>query len=445
MQSFINFVRDKVMVESKENSNIYKIALLVSISCVLQISESLIPHPIPGLRLGLANMLTLVALVTLGFRSALEIAIFRTVLSSFIMGTFMSPTFILSFSGAVISTVVMGFFYWFSSFHRRYRLSIIGISIIGALSHNIVQLYLAYLILVKHGGIFVFFPWLCIGAVVMGWITGIVAGSVCRRLKEIQGQKAIAEMIQKDFSVPVSNQYLHGSSFLHRLPAEIKIGSIFILSLAVLIFSNFWLYLGLFFFLYIIVLLSHTSFAFLFSKAKRYTLFMFVAFLLPVFFNSGTHVLSSVASFKITYEGLSTGALFAFRILFLILSSSLLVRTTSPEEITRGLARILSPLRNLGISEKRIATILSLSWIAIPFFWDMARRTIHSANLKRAKDLRSLIPLLSNLIATLYVETEPGSAFWRGAYPGQESHLVDQDTTERRRTDSALTLSKGGV
>ena len=172
---------------------------------------------------------------------------------------------------------------------------------------------------------------------------------------------------------------------------------------------------------------------------------MFVAFLLPVFFNSGTHVLSSVASFKITYEGLSTGALFATRILFLILASSLLVRTTSPEEITRGLARILSPLRNLGISEKRKATILSLSWIAIPFFWDMARRTIHSANLKRAKDLRSLIPLLSNLIATLYLETEPGSALWRGAYPGQESHLVDQDTTERRRTDSALTLSKGGV
>ncbi len=166
------------MIEPKEDRKIYKIALLVSISCVLQISESLIPHPIPGLRLGLANMVTLIALVTLGFRSALEIAIFRTVLSSFIMGTFMSPTFILSFSGAAISTLVMGFFYWLSSFHRRYRLSIIGISIIGALSHNIIQLYLAYLILVKHGGIFVFFPWLCIGAVVTGWITGTVAGSV---------------------------------------------------------------------------------------------------------------------------------------------------------------------------------------------------------------------------------------------------------------------------
>ena len=88
----------RTMVGSSDNSRTYKIALLISISCVLQISESFIPHPIPGLRLGLANMLTLVALVTLGFRAALEIAVLRTVLSAFIMGTFMSPTFVLSFS-----------------------------------------------------------------------------------------------------------------------------------------------------------------------------------------------------------------------------------------------------------------------------------------------------------------------------------------------------------
>ncbi|MGD8227690.1 MAG: Gx transporter family protein, partial [Desulfobacteraceae bacterium] len=146
------------MMEFKRTNKIYKIALLVSLACVLQISESLIPHPIPGLRLGLANMLTLTALVTLGFRYALEIAILRTLLSSLIMGTFMSPAFILSFSGAVVSTLLMGFSYWLSTLHSRYRLSLIGISIIGAFSHNMVQLYLAYLILVKHGGIFVFLP-----------------------------------------------------------------------------------------------------------------------------------------------------------------------------------------------------------------------------------------------------------------------------------------------
>jgi len=66
-------MQEGVMGEGKENTRMYKVALLVSMACVLQISESLIPHPIPGLRLGLANMLTLVALVTLGFRYALQI------------------------------------------------------------------------------------------------------------------------------------------------------------------------------------------------------------------------------------------------------------------------------------------------------------------------------------------------------------------------------------
>ena len=105
------------MSEINKDHKVYKIALLVAFACVLQIAESLIPHPIPGLRLGLANMLTLTAMVVLGFRYAMEVAVLRTVLSAFIMGTFLSPTFILSISGAVLSTLVMGFFYWLSGVH----------------------------------------------------------------------------------------------------------------------------------------------------------------------------------------------------------------------------------------------------------------------------------------------------------------------------------------
>ncbi len=210
------------MLDSAENKKTYKIAILVSIASVLQICESFIPHPIPGLRLGLANMLTLVALVTLGFRAALEIAVLRTILSALIMGTFMSPTFILSFLAAVASSLVMGMLYWMSAFHRRYRLSLIGISILGALSHNMVQLCLAYLLLVKHRGIFVFAPWLCIGAVVMGLITGVVARRVCIRLKESAKQDTNTEAIQKDFYVPGPNHYVAGTSVSSSLDCRDK-------------------------------------------------------------------------------------------------------------------------------------------------------------------------------------------------------------------------------
>lgn len=399
------------MIENKEsnnnmNSNIYKVALLVSIACVLQISESLIPHPIPGLRLGLANTITLIALVNLGFRYGLEVTILRTVLSSFIMGSFMSPTFILSFSGGVISTLIMAFLFWLARLNRRFSLSIIGISIVGALSHNIVQLYLAYFILVKHPGIFVFLPWLCIGAVIMGWVTGIVAGRVCLKLKEMERQGVAARRIQIDYSGLVANHYFPGNSLIHRLPAQIKIASIFILSLLVLIFNNLWLYAGLFLFLTAMTAISLTSFNFLFCKAKKYTSLMFVSFLFPVFFNSGKHVLSHIAYFKITAEGLSAGVIFALRILFLILASALLVRTTHPKDLTQGLAKILSPLKPLGISGERISNILSLAWVSVPVFGEMTRGFIRNIDLKQKNNLRNLTTLFSDFIVTLYIEAD---------------------------------------
>jgi uncharacterized membrane protein/energy-coupling factor transporter transmembrane protein EcfT len=364
-------------------------------------------------------MLTLTALVVLGFGYALEVAVLRTLLSSFIMGTFMSPTFILSFSGAVLSTLVMGFFYWLSGFHKRYRFSIIGISIIGAFSHNMVQLYLAYVLLVKHSGIFVFFPWLSIGAVGTGWVVGVVTGGVCRRLKEIPKEGTV-EKTEGGTTTQLLRHYVPGTSLLHRLPAEYKIGAILLLALTVLVFTDSWLYLIILFFLAGMAALSRTPFLFLFSKVRRYSSLVGVSFLLPVFFNSGTHVLSTIP-FRITYEGLSTGTLFASRIIFLILSSSLLIRTTSPEELTRGLAKVLSPLRHLGISEKRTATILSLSWSSLPSLWETARSTIRTANLRKVENLRNLLPLLSNMIATLYLETEPHQRIWESAGAGKKS------------------------
>jgi energy-coupling factor transporter transmembrane protein EcfT len=277
-----------------------------------------------------------------------------------------------------------------------------------------VQLYLAYLLLVKHEGIFVFFPWLSIGAVATGWVVGVVAGGVCRRLTEGHQQDRLVK-IPADDSGSIIRHYVPGTSWLHRSPAEIKISAVFVLALAVLFFSNFWFYLGLLFFLTALAAVSNTPFAFLISKARRYLSLLAAAFLLPVFFNSGANIIATIASFKITYEGLCTGTLFTSRILFLLIASCLLMRTTSPEELTRGLARVLAPLRYLGISQRRIATILSLAWTAIPHVWATTRGAILAANLKKAKNLHNLLPLLSSLIARLYLNTETENKLWEKA------------------------------
>jgi len=394
------------MKEFKADHKLYKVALLVSLACVLQIAESMVPHPIPGLRLGLANMLTLTAMVVLGFGYALEVAVLRTVLSSFILGTFMSPGFILSLSGAVISALIMGFFYWVSGLHPRCRLSIIGISIIGAFTHNVVQLYLAYLLLVKHAGIFVFFPWLSLGAVATGWVVGIVTGGVCRRLEEMPRQQNGSEDIRPEIRSPIDGPYAPGSSPLHRLDARTKIFSIFILALVILFFKHFWLYAGVFLLLFLSASISQTPMALLLKKSKSYLSMVSIAFFLPIVFNSGTTILVTIGSFNFTYEGLATGGLFASRILILVYASFLLIRTTSPGGMTEGLADVLLPLKYIGISRERIATILSIAWTAIPDLWEITRKAILTSDLRKTKNLRGLLPLLSTLIANLYLKTE---------------------------------------
>ena len=397
-----------------KDHKIYQIALLVALACILQISESMIPHPIPGLRLGLANMVTLTTLVLLGFRHALEVALIRTILSSLIIGTFMSPGFILSFSAAIASTLIMGLFYWLSGLNARFRFSIIGISIVGAFCHNMVQLVLAYFLLVKHSGIFVFFPWLSIGALATGWVVGIVAGGVCRQLTKASAPET-SENTSTPLQIPAQKHYQAGNSLLHRTKPEIKILGIISLALLVLIFDDFWLNLTLAVCLLLAAVTSRAPFTFLWARVRQYTSLIAVAFFFPVFFNSGSHILTTVASVKITSEGMAAGSLFASRIVFLIIASSILLRTTSPENMTRGLARLLSPLRRLGIDDQRFAQVLSLSWNAVPYLWETTRAAIRKANLGRAGSLKNLLPLLSNLIAKLYLETGSTEGFWQQA------------------------------
>ncbi|MBU1168531.1 MAG: Gx transporter family protein [Proteobacteria bacterium] len=403
-------------METKTNAvqpdhKICKIALLVALACVLQISESLIPHPIPGLRLGLANILTLTALIDLGFSYALEVAILRTVLSSLIMGTFMSPTFIMSLGGAVVSTLVMGLFYWLSGLGSYLRMSIIGLSIIGAFVHNFVQLYLAYLLLVKHAGIFFFFPWLSLGAVATGWVVGVVTGGVCRRLQD--NEKGMGahqpQPMQKAFQL---RHYTPGDSWLHRLGAEIKLISLFIMAVSLLFITQADVYGIFFIFICLLLPLSKTPLKFLLSSAKKYRVLIVMSVLLPLFFNSGTHILFSLGMIKITREGIQTGALYGARILLLVLLSAFLIRTTSPEKLVKGMGHLLWPLKLFGISAHRTAMILSLSWTAVPRLWDAARDTAASTNFKKITTLKGLLPLLSNFIATLYLTTEPSHGLW---------------------------------
>ncbi|MGI6361323.1 MAG: Gx transporter family protein [Bacillota bacterium] len=156
------------------------IAILTAMAIVLHLVESLFPAPlpIPGVKLGLANIITIIALVLVDWKAALSVAVLRTVIGSLLSGTFFSVTFILSFSGAILAALIMVLIYL-----KFPKFSIIGISIAGAVMHNIAQLGAAALI-IDQPGIYYYLPVLLIAAIPTGIITGLLASLLCKRLKK---------------------------------------------------------------------------------------------------------------------------------------------------------------------------------------------------------------------------------------------------------------------
>ncbi|MFW5749331.1 MAG: Gx transporter family protein [Halanaerobium sp.] len=156
----------------KKTKKIVVISLLISLGLVLHLVESLFPLTavIPGAKLGLANIVSLIAIVLFGFASAFQVVIFRVLLASLLAGTFMTINFYLSFSGGLLSFLLMYLAYYF---FKDY-FSLIGISIIGAVAHNAAQITAAYIIIANRG-IFYYLPFLVLLALPTGFGVGLVS------------------------------------------------------------------------------------------------------------------------------------------------------------------------------------------------------------------------------------------------------------------------------
>lgn len=116
------------------------IGFLTGLGTVLHVVESFLPPPVPlpGVKIGLANVVTLVALFLLSEKEAFCVSLLRIILGSLLSGTFLGVTFFLSFGGGVSSFVTM-------YLARRKNVSPLWVSIVGALFHNFGQWLVASL------------------------------------------------------------------------------------------------------------------------------------------------------------------------------------------------------------------------------------------------------------------------------------------------------------
>lgn len=157
-------------------------ALLVAMALAVSLVERMIPLPftMPGAKLGLSNMVILVALIIYGFNRGILVASLKSVLLMLIIG--FGPSFIYSFSGAIFSTIMMWISYKY--FSKKVKIfSIIGVSIIGSVSHIFAQVTAAAFIL-KSRMLYTYFPILTIIAIVTGYFVGLGSWRVASQLKK---------------------------------------------------------------------------------------------------------------------------------------------------------------------------------------------------------------------------------------------------------------------
>ena len=157
------------------------IALLVALALALHSLEAALPLPgaVPGARLGLANIITLLALLLYGFRTAIFVATVRSVLGSFFAGNFLAFALYLSLAGAVFSTVAMTLALWG---WRRGVFSLTAVSVIGAVVHNTAQVAVASLLIGNINLLRLYLPLLLALAVPAGIITGLTVFYVWKAL-----------------------------------------------------------------------------------------------------------------------------------------------------------------------------------------------------------------------------------------------------------------------
>ena len=149
----------------------HRIAWMAALAIALSMAESVFPSPIPGVKPGLANIVVLLVLCQDGARAAIWVSALRVIAGSLFFGSFLTPAFFLSLSGATCSLLML----MLTSRLPRSLFGPVTHSLLSSLAHIAGQLVVVYLWLIPNKGILYLVPILAIAAVVFGLVNGVIA------------------------------------------------------------------------------------------------------------------------------------------------------------------------------------------------------------------------------------------------------------------------------
>ena len=204
-------------------------------------------------------------------------------------------------------------------------------------------------------------------------------------------------------------QYYQTESVIHRLDPRVKLVTTICFIISLFIVDNWIGYLIAILFLALVIRLSRVPVKFMVRGMKSILFLLIVAGCFNLFLTPG-EVLVSFWKLKITKEGIFLASFMALRLILLIMGSSVMTLTTTPNQLTDGLEKLLGPLKHLRVPVHEIAMMMSIALRFIPILMEetdkimkaqMARGAdFESGNL--IKKIKAMIPLLVPLFVSAF-------------------------------------------
>lgn len=204
-------------------------------------------------------------------------------------------------------------------------------------------------------------------------------------------------------------QYYQTDSLIHRLDPRTKLVGTICFIISLFLVDNFIGYLLAGLFLFVVIRLSKVPFKFMVRGMKAILFLLVIAVVFNLFLTPG-EVIWSFWKLQITKEGIRLAVFMGVRLCFLIMGSSIMTLTTTPNNLTDGLEKLLGPLKKLKVPVHEIAMMMSIALRFIPILLEETDK-IMKAQIARGADfesgnlikkVKSLVPLLVPLFISAF-------------------------------------------
>ena len=205
-------------------------------------------------------------------------------------------------------------------------------------------------------------------------------------------------------------QYYPADSILHKLDPRVKLVATLSFLVALFLIDGWIGYVVATVFLAAVIRLSKVPIRFIVRGLKTIFIILMITLVFNLFLTPGDRVLLPVWKFRITDQGLRTAIFMAIRLIYLIIGSSIMTLTTTPNDLTDGLETLLNPLKKLHVPVHEVAMMMSIALRFIPILLEETDK-IMKAQIARGADFehgnlvqraKNLVPLLVPLFISAF-------------------------------------------